>query len=772
MIHQPPNELLAKSRTGARPPLTLAQHVEDAENAAGAIFRDGSRWLAAFLRFFRLEGVHDAKRFRTHLRLAALAHDIGKANSDFQQALQSPGYRQTIRHEHLSTLFLHHPEVAKWFRVHALDHDAVSAAVLSHHLKAEGEPAFCQPRVGPDVGLRFDDAQVQRTVRRMADVLGVAAPTVAPLPPRFSDSLWSAALQSAKIAARRFGREEGERRQLALALKAGLIAADGVASALVREGYSIEEWIEETAHAPPLRPDDVRNDLLSPRIAQIEARTAQVFVPHRFQDGAAALPRRSLLLAGCGAGKTLAAWRWAERQLVTNPAGRVVFLYPTRGTATEGFRDYVGWAPEGKAELLTGTARYELVSMLDNPPESLRDKELIDDSQHGLFAFALWSKRYFSATVNQFLSFLEHRYESLCLVPAFADSLVILDEIHSYDGKMFASLVDFLEHFDVPVLAMTATLPPSRVEQLEARGLRVYPQSAERTELIDLEEAERHPRYRLVKCSGEEDAYGRVSHAFREGRRVLWVTNVVRRCQTLARRLSTSLGVELGTDVLAYHSRFRLVDRRRAHEATVAAFQTSDRPVVAVTTQVCEMSLNLDADVLVSEHAPIPSLVQRFGRANRHLRHGKTFRADLVLYQPVSRAPYEAEELNCVPPFLASLPPEPSQRDLAIALETHARSERHASTGLTSFLTGGYYARRGEFREGDDFGARSVLDRDLEEVVSLTRINKPIDGFVLTVPKKWSRTADISGLPPWLGVASASSYSPQLGFEDPPGGTS
>jgi hypothetical protein len=55
--------------------------------------------------------------------------------------------------------------------------------------------------------------------------------------------------------------------------------------------------------------------------------------------------------------------------------------------------------------------------------------------------------------------------------------LVIFDEIHSYDAAMWQSLVDFLHAFDVPVLCMTATLPPTRREQLDGL-LRAYPTRA------------------------------------------------------------------------------------------------------------------------------------------------------------------------------------------------------------------------------------------------------------------------------------------------------
>src|SRR5580658_1823078 len=77
--------LLAKSPRGfAR--LTLYQHLRDTEEAATALFREGTRWSRTYPRFFKLDEAN-RRRFLLHLRIAGLFHDIGKANEDFQAAI-------------------------------------------------------------------------------------------------------------------------------------------------------------------------------------------------------------------------------------------------------------------------------------------------------------------------------------------------------------------------------------------------------------------------------------------------------------------------------------------------------------------------------------------------------------------------------------------------------------------------------------------------------------------------------------------------------------
>src|SRR5262249_62285082 len=133
-----------------------------------------------------------------------------------------------------------------------------------------------------------------------------------------------------------------------------------------------------------------------------------------------------------------------------------------------------------------------------------------------LYALGLWSRRYFSATVDQFLGFIEHSYTGLCLLPALADSAVIIDEVHSFDQRMFDCLIAFLKNFEMPVLCMTATLPPVRIKQLRDAGLKLYQASEDAA----LHKIESHPRYRLEPVADANVTLEQAVAAYRNGLRV------------------------------------------------------------------------------------------------------------------------------------------------------------------------------------------------------------------------------------------------------------
>src|SRR5438093_809320 len=133
-----PEVLLAKSLKRGREELSLEKHLRDTEQAAVEIFRPDGRWGRNWCHFFKLDSAEAQKRFLLNLRVAALFHDIGKANEDFYRAVTTPQpVPQMLRHEHLSALLLCLPDVRHWLAHNtALDLDVITGAVLSHHLKA------------------------------------------------------------------------------------------------------------------------------------------------------------------------------------------------------------------------------------------------------------------------------------------------------------------------------------------------------------------------------------------------------------------------------------------------------------------------------------------------------------------------------------------------------------------------------------------------------------------------------------------------------------
>jgi len=753
--------LLAKSTsTPDQPPeqATLLGHTAAVCEAFRTIFGEPdepTRTCRKWLEFF---GMDDSAlcAFHRNTLASCILHDIGKANTGFQKAVRRNG-EQAIRHEHLSGLILWLPAVHDHF-AESLDLPVVASAVIGHHLKAD--KALFGVRLNPDIDrFKILPEGVGNSLQELARQLDLPqhggrlpeAWSFAQIDGYVNIPALKAAYDSDMTSLKRHLRRDKERHRLLMAVRAALILADSAGSGLAREGESVREWLKAAFEDHPLvDAAAIEAKVITPRIAQL-TKSGRFTAWNGFQDAAEHLPSRSLLLAPCGSGKTLAAWRWIKAQCSARPQARVIFLYPTRATATEGFRDYVSWAPEADAALIHSTSAYELAGMFKCPNDARAQRDFT--TQDRLFALAYWQRRIFSATVDQFLGFMQHSYRSTCLLPLLADSVVVIDEVHSFDRSLFSALRRFLQAFTVPVLCMTASLPEQRLRDLtQDCGLHRFPEDDRQFE--DLRQVAEMPRYAAETVCGESEAETTARAAFDDGKRILWVANTVSRCQQIARRLHAT----------CYHSRFRLQDRKTRHSTVIGGFQRSDRPLLAVTTQVCEMSLDLDADVLVTESAPITSLIQRMGRCNRHARPGEARLGRAVIYQPPDERPYDTADLEGADAFVRAIDGKQiSQAHLQQLLEEYGPSAPEPDK-YAAFLESKQWAvsREASLRDDGDFTVDAVLDSDVDEYLRLLRRKQPADGLILPVPKRHAIQD------PRLGqrckAAPGARYDPLLGF--------
>ncbi len=668
------------------------------------------------------------------VRLAALVHDLGKCSDHFQHMVRRRrSVPQLIRHEAL-TLFLCWPgsTVGEWLRAPIPDPEdylfALVAAAGHHRQFPDGAIASPDSGAGTEIRL-FTGHEDFVAVLRLAE----AEFGLPPAPALDPEIVIQATRRSRPEAA--LGRFEDEfergvtaaasgRRLLALS-KAMTLSADLAGSALPRAGEG-PSWIarELTSRADGRTLRGVVNDALG----GAEARPFQATV-------AASRAPVTLVTAGCGTGKTLAAYLWASE---VGGGRQIWFTYPTTGTATEGFRDYIADADlDGRLEHSRAAVDLELLGLDGEHPE-----------REQLRALRLWGAHVVTATVDSLLGIVQNQRRGLAAWPSLARSAVIFDEIHAYDDRLFAALGRFLEELPgIPVLLMTASLPKPRRGWLQGLVERVHGTPME--EVRGPVELETLPRY--VR-SRPDDPEAEVRRCLSEGGKVLWVSNTVDRCVTVGGR-SFAPAAEI------YHSRFRYRDRFLRHEAVINAFRQVG-PAFASTTQVAEMSLDLSADLLVTDLAPVSALIQRLGRLNRRATPDRPIPPRPFLVLPFSGLPYGSAELSNAREWLAALPDRPlSLRDLA---ETWSSDGPVPDSVHSRWLDGGFRTTCDALREAGA-GLTVLLERDAADVV---RRAIPAEEVALPMPpaprglewKTWKRVE-------WMPVApeSAIHYDPRRG---------
>lgn len=667
------------------------------------------------------------ERFRRIVRLAGATHDLGKANSHFQGMIQ--GKRdlqknpQGLRHEWISVLLLEdlRGQISPLFGEFPQDFDLVQWAIAGHHpARTHASHPQVPSGAGIDIDVYTDHPDYHSALSWLSETFRVSLSVT---PTRHTLSLVGANSIVHRIT--RWHQTQSRlwhslrltpERKLVAAVKACLIAADVAGSALPRLELPIEGelgWVRQALAVAPSRDDLER--IVDVRLSRSRGSTVDSLddqARNTFQSNVAQSTQRvTLVKAGCGTGKTLAAYQWAARN---HPGKRLFFCYPTTGTATEGFGDYL-YEPDGElgdlgARLFHSRRDVDLELLAGS-----RGFEAERDALARQTALDTWRTPVAACTVDTVLGLLHNHPRALFSWPALVQSVFVFDEIHSYDETLFGTLLRFLDTFvEVPVLLMTASLPAGREKALQELLAR---QGAEWNPISGPLRLETRPRY---QWSGEleRDPWLTVCECLNRKENILWVCNQVQRCMDVATE-----GLQRGLTPIVYHSRFRYIDRIQRHREVIYAFG-APRGSLAICTQVAEMSLDLSADLLVTDLAPIPALIQRLGRLNRRASENGPTQPFLVV-EPGSHLPYRPEELTAAEDWLNRLPQRGiCQADLVAAWQTDASMSPTKSE--CAWLDGGPTTKVGDLREGsptipillpDDLHRVQAVPRDLPRYV-------------------------------------------------------
>lgn len=252
-------------------------------------------------------------------------------------------------------------------------------------------------------------------------------------------------------------------------------------------------------------------------------------------------------------------------------------------------------------------------------------------------------------TVDQVLHAATRTKHVMLRHAGLAAGVIVVDEVHAYDVYMAQFLHEALRWAGaagVPVVLLSATLPPqARRELIEAYAqgsgphapVPDVPPSPGYPAVLSLHaeagtalwtstepyRPSRPVRISVLEQAPEEDADALgelLADRLADGGTALVVRNTVGRAQ------QTYLALErlMGADVRLLHARLTTGTRVDRAEELLRALGPSgaDRPtrLVIVATQVAEQSFDIDADLLVSDLAPIDLLLQRAGRLHRHDR--------------------------------------------------------------------------------------------------------------------------------------------------------
>lgn len=729
----------------------LPGHLMDVVRCATAI---SSATEDSQMRAFGIEPENYKKRFSKLLGIAAACHDLGKANNQFQSLVQEPplkkgrAIRQSVRHEWISWYLLQQEDMATWVKTSLdestaeIDWNIILWAITGHHPAYGREiPRFNSPGSSDAIELYLSHQDYIASLDIIAKCLGQRYCPIRPANRTVStnNDIMTAIQEwpSASAISWRAWQRDPVIVALVAAVKNSLVAADVAGSALPEQSdakLQPEMWHKAISACLLNVPTSKQlGELISDRLTF----QGQQYSLRPFQrDVAAEASEVTLVKAGCGTGKTLAAYHWAQ---VRCQGKRLYICYPTTGTATEGFRDYVfdkdEHQPKYGARLFHGRAAVDRRIILETPCGESDD----EDAVVRIRSLQSWDAPIVNCTVDTVLGIMHNQRRAIYSWPSICNAAFVFDEIHSYDSSMFSALLAFLQKLKgIPVLLMTASLPLRRLNRLKKI---VRDRGIELKEIDGPKDLENLKRYRREQVAGTT-IVDRVRKELDNNGKILWVSNTVDR--TIKSFQTCSSFCDSQT---VYHSRFRYIDRVERHKAVIAAFATSNA-AIAWTSQVAEMSLDLSATLLITELAPIAAMIQRLGRLNRRATSSNDPIRPFIVIEPMdgngqlTSLPYKQEELDEAKEWLAQLPETISQSDLIDCWESMPASELEQVDTSSTWIDGGYDRVVKELREGSP-GVTVIRREDLDRVIqgeaTLVEVTIPMNQRFGTNYSDWPR---------------------------------
>ena len=358
---------------------------------------------------------------------------------------------------------------------------------------------------------------------------------------------------------------------------------------------------EEGAYVPPLKP-------FSYKFPHSTMRPVQKLIADNWANDLL------LLRAPTGAGKTDASLLWAQLQIEHQRADRLVIAMPTRFTSnalsitiadslsdtglyhsSAWFNKYCQDVKNGNQNIVHAKKEHELARLLETPIT-------VCTIDHLLMALTLTKEDHHLISFN------------------LANSCLVIDEADFYDEFTQANilvLMKALKGWKVPILLMSASLPDVVLKNYQSIGYSVKEILTDHSDeerfrfeikdimdYSDVNELEEILELMILKKSGIIYA-NTIDKAFEYAS---WFQK---------RRFD---------DIIVYHSRFTEPDKKIKEALLInalgkEAWHNGMAHGIAIMTQIGEMSVNISADIMISDLCPIDRLTQRTGRLCRFNRN-------------------------------------------------------------------------------------------------------------------------------------------------------
>lgn len=319
-----------------------------------------------------------------------------------------------------------------------------------------------------------------------------------------------------------------------------------------------------------------------------------------------------LIRAATGAGKTDASLLWASKQVDNGRAERLVITMPTRFTSNA--------LSISVAENLSKIGLYHSSAWFNVLQGKIETGKMsrTDASKEHEFARLLQTPVTVCTIDHLLMALTLTREDHHLILFNLANSCLVIDEADFYDEFTQANilvLLDILKCWNVPILLMSASLPESILPSYQRAG---FSNLIIREDNLDTGEYERI-RFKIksiANCESPSDIEDLLGSTIEIGNAIIYANTVDRAMHFYEWYEKKKVNVCL------YHGRFTEPDKIEKERRLLGmlgkdAWDRGTAKGIAILTQIGEMSINISADIMITDLCPIDRFVQRAGRLCR-----------------------------------------------------------------------------------------------------------------------------------------------------------
>ena len=316
-----------------------------------------------------------------------------------------------------------------------------------------------------------------------------------------------------------------------------------------------------------------------------------------------------LVRAPTGAGKTDASLLWASLQIENRRADRLVIAMPTRFTSNA--------LSINVSESLSDTGLYHSSAWFTKFQEQIENGSIKRQEANKIHEFArLLQTPITVCTIDHLLMALTLTREDHHLICFnLANACLVIDEADFYDDFSQANilvLLEVLRYWKVPILLMSASLPESILPTFNGIGYQI-------DKIIEDTSDNFRDRFiiKTIREYSELDEIEDLLELCIKKKNAIIYANTVDKAVMIFNWFEKK-----NANPIIYHSRFTEPHKQDKEQELIAAlgkeaWANNRANGIAILTQIGEMSVNISADIMISELCPIDRLIQRAGRLSR-----------------------------------------------------------------------------------------------------------------------------------------------------------